>query len=263
MLTRHCRSFHRGLAALSLLAALALAGQAGAQSAPDSVAAPVTPPVTAPALTPTTALAGLQTDSPTSLLRGGPLGELMSVYPPRAIDEVQKQLEYSRNLAKAAEADIAESRRLAQAAEGRVKIMSEELETTKTRLGVAKKLKNEADQASLEPDVKRQEAEKKYLERLRDALRADAASLDGQMDAAAARVKALDLELDVARRHTQLSTTVAPTPDDIADYRARLRKMLDAQSDASKRVKAAADKSQEVADRRLKQLDALSKLTTP
>lgn len=250
---------HRLAAAALAVALLASAGHALAQSAPDSAGS--TPPAAAPSAT--TALAGLQSDAPTSLLRGGPLGELMSVYPPRGSDEVQRQLGYARDLQRSAEADIEGSRQLAAAAEGRVRIMSEELQTTKTRLSVAKKLKNDADRATLEADVQRQEAEKKYLERLRDALEADATSLDRQKDAAQARVKALELELDVARRHAQLATSTAPTPKDIEGYRELLRRMLNAQSSSAGAWKAAADKAQEVADRRLKQLDALAKLGQP
>lgn len=256
----HRNSLHHGAAALALLAGLALAGPAAAQPAPDSTLAPAAP--AAPAA-PTTAMAGLQSDTPTSLLRGGPLGELMSVYPPRSTDEVGRQLDHARDLQRSAQAEIAGSRELAAAAEGRVRIMSEELETTKARLAVAKKLKNDFDRANLERDAEKQQAEKRYLERLRDALQADAAALDRQEEAARARVKALELELDVARRHAQLSTTLAPTAKDVADYRGLLKRMLDAQSDSAGRWKAYADKAQEVADRRLKQMDALAKLATP
>jgi hypothetical protein len=206
------------------------------------------------------ARAGIGATAPASMLRGGPMGELMSVYPPRGLAEVQHQLDNSRSLQKSADDDIAESRRLAEAADGQVRIMTEELETTKTRLSVAKKMKNESDRLSLTSDVKRQDAERKYLVRLRDAMRADAELLGSESDAAAARVKALDLEIEVARKHEQLGASPAPAAPELAEYRKLLKRMLQAQENAAQRGRIAAEKRKQVADRRLKQLDALQKL---
>lgn len=84
---------------------------------------------------------------------------------------------------------------------------------------------------------------------------------DRAVDAGAAREKALELEVDVARRQAQMQTgTVAPTPQQLADYRARRKQLLSAQQAAADRGGEAADLRKQVASRRLKQLDALSKL---
>ncbi len=257
------RFVRREFTTLSLIATLALAGSAHAQiPPPDSTATPPAPGVSAPAV-PSPARVGMGTEAPATMLRGGPMGELMSVYPPRPVEEIRRQLDNSRALQKSADNDIAESRQLAEAADGQVRIMTEELQTTKTRLSVAKKMNNDGDRASLALDAKRQEAEKKYLERLRDAMRADAARLDSESGAAQARVKALELEVEVARRHAELAAIAAPNlpaASDLSGYRTMLRRMLDAQRYAAKRGKEAAEKRQQVADRRLKQLDALVKL---
>src|SRR5678816_3098033 len=105
---------------------------------------------------------GVLSGSPSSL-KAGPQAELMSVFTPRSQDEIQRRLEFARTNQEYAERDIAVSKRLVQEAEGRVKISSEELGTTRTRLSVAKKANNAADRQTLELALKRKKKEKKYL----------------------------------------------------------------------------------------------------
>jgi hypothetical protein len=138
--------------------------------------------------------------------------------------------------------------------------MKEELGTTKVRLSVAKKAKDTAARAELEASSKRQSRERDYLENLRDALRADADRLEAERDAAKARVNALEKERQVAGRYAEISA-VPPTPEGIAAYRALLRDLLAAQRESADRWRTASDKRMRVAERRLKQLEALVKLS--
>lgn len=202
---------------------------------------------------------GLESGLSPSLLKNGPLGELLSIYPPRNPDEVQQLLRLARSEQESAQKDIAESRRIADAADGRVRIMNEEVQTTKTRLSVAKKEKSPSDRIALESELKRQQAELKYIERVRDAYKSDSALLDSRSNAASARVKALELETDVSRKY---DVVAAPSDSavDIAGYRDALKKMLTARQEAADRVADSASSEKAVATRRLKQLDALSKI---
>ncbi|MEO5987824.1 MAG: hypothetical protein ABIU54_02130 [Candidatus Eisenbacteria bacterium] len=229
-------------ASIALVVALALPGSARAQAQPDSGSAPTTRAI------------------PASMLRAGPMGEMLTVYRPHHPDEIQRLLESERAIQRSAEGDVAESRRLAEAADGQVRIMSEEISTTKTRLDVANKARNDADRTSLARDAKGQEAEKTYLERLRAALRADAALLESEVQAAAARVKALELEGDVAHIQAELSTDQSESATHLTGYRKKLVQMLEAQKTAAERSRDANNKRKLVAENRLKQLDALSKL---
>ena len=184
------------------LAASSVAGaQAPVEPAP-SVAAPVTAPADSLAPVPSAApsapdsptrgtwtvqgdaRAGQVTTAPTSLLRGGPLGELVSIYSPRNPQEIQRQAENAQAEQRMAQGEIDASRRNAEAADGQVRIMDEEPQTTKTRRDVAKKLKNDADPIPLSANTRKQDTEKSYLESLRDALRADADRLESERDAA-------------------------------------------------------------------------------
>lgn len=255
MIAKRSRRLGTVTAGLALSLTLALTGPASAQTPPDTIA--TEPPES---IVETPARAGLTSHSVASMLRGGPMGELLSVYQPRDPNQVRRLLDNARSVQRSTDEEIDDSRRIADAADGRVRIMEEEIRTSKTRRDVAKKMKNDADRANFDQVVRRQEAEKRYLERLRDALRADAARLESERSAAAARVKALELESDVASRQAQLGAIAAPSPDDIADYRKRLKQMLEAQKTASVRGKEAADRRGQVAKRRLKQLDALGKL---
>ena len=215
------------LIAFALAASSVAGAQASVEPAP-SVAAPVTAP--AASLAPVPSAAPAAPDSPT-----------------RGTWTVQGAIDASR--------------RNAEAADGQVRIMNEELQTTKTRRDVAKKLKNDADRISLSANTQQQNTEKSYLERLRDALRADADWLESERDAAGARAKAFQAEADVARKLAQISASAStPYPADLSSYRSLLKQMLDAQKNAANKAIDASSKRKEVADKRLKQLEALSKI---
>jgi hypothetical protein len=198
---------------------------------------------------------------PASLLRGGPMGELLSVYAPRHPGEIEGLLDAFRSLRELAEERYTESNRMAATADGRVRIMKEELDTTKTRLSVAKKAKNDADIATFTAEVKRQEAEKTYIERLRDALKADAAFLDSERAAAAGQIKALELEADVASKHADILASPEENRVDISTYSDLLRQMFNARRTAGDLTSDAGSRQEEAAARKLKQLDALSALS--
>lgn len=195
-----------------------------------------------------------------TILRGGEMGELLSVYVPRGETEVQRLLDDARDMERSASGEIDGARRLAMEADGRVKIMKEELETTKVRRKVAKQAKDQAGSADLDAAMKRQAKERSYLERLRDAMRADADRLEAERTASAARVKALELELEVARKYPEVNGPGA-TSRSVDEYRTLLRRMLDAQRQSADRWRDASDKRKRVADRRIKQLHSLSKLS--
>jgi len=238
------RSFYRYAVLFVSLALLALSPLQGSQQSPP----------------PGDARVGLESGVSPSLLKNGPLGELLSIYPPRKPEEVQKLIGLAHSEQESAQKDIAESRRIADAADGRVRIMNEEVKTTETRLSVAKKEKSASDRNALESELKRQKAELKYIERVRDAYKSDAALLDSRNSAASARVKALELEADVSRKYNVVAVS-SDSAADIAGYRDALKKMLTARQEAADRVADSASSEKAVATRRLKQLDALSKIT--
>ncbi len=107
--------------------------------------------------------------------------------------------------------------------------------------------------------MKRQKAELKYIERVRDANKSDAALLDSRSNAASARVKALELEADVSKKY-DVVVARSDSAADIAGYRDALKKMLTARQEAADRVADSASSEKAVATRRLKQLDALTKI---
>jgi hypothetical protein len=222
-------------------------------------------PAEAPAPTETTpptdtgAPADISTSLSRTLLRGGEMGELLAVYVPRQEAEITRLLDATRSSQRSADSEIEDARRLASEADGRVRIMKEEIETTNTRRDVAKQSKDDVAVVELEAISKRQSREKAYLERLRDALRADADRLEADRGATAARVKALEWELEVARKYNQIGSQATP-PETVVQYRQLLHRMLDAQKDSAERWKDASEKRKRVADRRLKQLESLSKL---
>ncbi len=200
--------------------------------------------------------------STATLLRGGSMGELLAVYVPRLETEVQRLLEDAREVERSATGEVETTRRLALDADGRARIMREEIQTTRVRWDVARAAKDPAALAALDASYRRQVKERVYLEQLRDALRADAERLEADRAAAAAGVKALELELLVARKNLDLSGPVAP-PAAVAQYRALLRQMLDAQQAAAIRARDAADRRRLVAERKLRQLESLNRLSTP
>ena len=198
-----------------------------------------------------------------SLLRGGELGELLAVFVPRGGAEVQHQLDDARASDRAAATTVDGTRRLAADAEGRARIMREELQSNRVRYDVARKAQDQVATSELDAAYKRQSKELDYLTQMRDALRADAERMDADRVAAAAHIHALELELAVSTRHAQLSTGKRPPDATVAQYRLLLHDMLDAQRTAAERVRDAADRRRLVADRRLKQLESLIKLTEP
>jgi hypothetical protein len=198
-----------------------------------------------------------------SLLRGGEMGELLAVYVPRGTGEVQHQLDDARASDRAAATMVDGTRRLAADADGRARIMREELQSNRVRYDVARKAQDPVATTELDAAYKRQSRELDYLTQMRDALRADAERMDADRVAAAAHVHALELELAVATRHAQLATGKHPADATVAQYRQLLHDMLEAQRTAAERARDAAERRRLAADRRLKQLESLSKLSEP
>jgi hypothetical protein len=198
-----------------------------------------------------------------SLLRGGEMGELLAVYVPRGSMEVQHQLDDARTSDRSAATMVDGTRRLAADADGRARIMREELQSNRVRFDVARKSQDAVATTELEAAYKRQSRELDYLTQVRDALRADADRMDADRAAASAHIHALELELAVAQKHIELSRGRKPTAATVSQYRLLLHDMLDAQRTAAERVRDAAERRRLVADRRLKQLESLNKLSEP
>jgi hypothetical protein len=216
-----------------------------------------------------------------SLLKGGEMGELLTVYVPRNESEVQRLLADSRDTEASMEGAVERTQKLVIEADGRARIMKEELEATRVRRDVARKLKDAAAMAQLESAFQRQDREHSYLEDLREALRADIDRIETERQAAASRTKALELEMRVVQRHRVLTSpnrsasgsgsgtqpaaaaVRTPTPEELAHYRGLLRDMLDAQRDAAGRWATAAERRRVLAERKIKQLEALTRLTAP
>jgi hypothetical protein len=198
-----------------------------------------------------------------SLLRGGEMGELLGVYVPRGANEVQHQLDDARASDRAAATMVDGTRRLAADADGRARIMREELQSNRVRYDVARRAQDPVATNELDTAYKRQTKELDYLTQMRDALKADADRMDADRIAAAAHIHALELELAVAQKHLELARGKRPPPTTLTQYRALLHDMLDAQRTAAERVRDAAERRRLVADRRLKQLESLVKLSEP
>jgi len=198
-----------------------------------------------------------------TMLRGGEMGELLAVYMPRGAGEVQHQLDDARGSDRAAATTVDGTRRLAADADGRARIMREELQSNRVRYDVARRAQDHVATTELDAAYKRQSKELEYLTQMRDALRADADRMDADRVAAAAYIHALELELAVSTRHSQLTTGKRPPDATVAQYKLLLHDMLDAQRTAAERVRDAAERRRLAADRRLKQLESLGKLTEP
>ena len=198
-----------------------------------------------------------------SMLRGGEMGELLAVYVPRGASEVQHQLDDARASDRSAATMVDGTRRLAADADGRARIMREELQSNRVRFDVARKSQDQVATTELDAAYKRQSKELDYLTQMRDALKADADRMDADRIAASAHIHALELELALSTRHAQLSTGKRPADAAVAEYRLALHDMLDAQRTAAERVRDAAERRRLTADRRLKQLESLGKLSEP
>src|SRR5580765_1090590 len=196
--------------------------------------------------------------STSSLLRGGVMGELMAVAVPRSTPEIQRLLDEARNLEDMAETEIQSNSGLATEAEGRAKIMHEELSVTQARRDAAKKAKDKVATAELDATYKKQERQYKYLTQLQDATKADADRLQSAKAAAQATAKSLELERQLSEKHAQLGDN--PPPQALDEYRSLMRSMLQAQGDAADRTRQASDKRKKLVEERLKQLNALSRL---
>src|SRR6186997_2807270 len=142
--------------------------------------------------------------STSSLLRGGVMGELMAVSVPRSQAEIQRLLDEARGLENTAEYQIQSSEGLAIEAQGRAKIMQEELEVTRARRDAAKKARDKVATAELDATYKKQERQYKYLTQLHDATKADADRLRSAKAAAQATQKSLELELQLYEKQAQL-----------------------------------------------------------
>lgn len=215
-----------------------------------------------------------------TLLRGGELGELLAVYMPRNETEVQRLLGDSRDMEGALAGDLERTRKLALDADGRARIMKQELEVTRARRDVARRAGDAPAAAGLEAEFQRQDRERAYLENLRDALRADAERLTAEREAVALRTAALDKELGVVQRYRIMTTprttgphasatpaatggAAAPTPEALALYRRQLRDMLEAQRVAADRFVRVAERRRQLAELKIRQMDALTRLTAP
>ena len=194
-----------------------------------------------------------------TLLRGGEMGELLSVCVPRGEADVQRQLDDARKVERSAAEQIDGTRALGEDADGRVRILREEIQTTRVRLDVARRAGDLAAIRELENMYKRQNHEFEYFQQVRDALKADVDRLEAERSAASARTRAFELELNVARKNAELMVTQIPGA--VAQYRALLRDMLDAQRSAAERGRDAAEFGRLVAERRLRQLDSLARLS--
>jgi len=223
------------------LIAAALAPAAG-------IADTLTPPVSAATLAPSTS----------TLLRGT-VAELLSVYVPRDVKDLQQQLQNAREFQIAATSQINTARALAAEAEGRATIMKEEIETTKAKRAAAKKAKDKPAIDALDATAERQDNEKDYLENLRDAMMAEADRVETEQAAMAARVKSLELETLVSSKNEELRGPLANSQS-AAQYQTLLRNLLDAQRDTADKFRVAAEKDKRVTERRIEQLKALSKL---
>lgn len=248
---RHLRSSRIALAAACLLSTCAAMTQA--QTPTDS--AQTTPSTSQPNSTPAAPASGSATSS---LLRGGVMGELMAVSVPRSQPEIQRLLDEAKNLVRTAESEIRSSAGLATEADGRAKIMHEELQVTQAKRDAAKKAKDKVATAQLDATYKQQDRQYKYLTQLRDATQADADRLQSAKAAAQATAKSLELELQLAQKQSQLGDN--PPAQAVDAYRSLLRNMLQAQADAADRAREASDKRKKLVEERLKQLNALGKL---
>lgn len=228
---------------MTAVAVMAFASSACAQGGTDPIA-----PTPAAALTP----------SNSSLLRGQ-VAELFSVYVPRPAADIQTQLDNAREFQVAANAQITQARALAVEADNRAKIMKDELETTRTKRGVAKKNKDKAAADALEATAKRQADELAYFENLRDAMEAEADRIMTEQEAMAARVKSLQLETLVAKKNEELRSPLAPS-DGAGQYEIMLRNLLEAQGESADKFRQAAEKDKRVVERRMAQLKSLAKL---
>lgn len=197
-----------------------------------------------------------------TLLRGGAMGELFAVYVPRSEMDIQTSLDFFRSLSKEASGDLSEWRRLSADADGRLKILNEEIKTSKTRRDVAKKTGDGSQRAELDKALKQQERERDYLQHMKLTLQTNVDRLLSDQAAADANVKALGLELDVARKHTQMSVG-NPIATEISAYHDMLRSMLDAQRTAGDQFSRAGDLRKRVAEQQLRQLQSLDKVSSP
>ena len=251
---RHLRSSRIALAAACLVSTCA--GMTQAQTPMDS--SQTTSSTSQPTSTPPAPAVPSSESSTSYLLRGGVMGELMAVSVPRSQSEIQRLLVEAKNLVGTAESEIRSSGGLATEADGRAKIMHEELQVTQAKRNAAKKAKDKVATAQLDATYKQQDRQYKYLTQLRDATQADADRLQSAKAAAQAAVKSLELELQLAQKQSQLGDN--PPAQAVDAYRSILRNMLQAQGEAADRTREASDKRKKLVAERLKQLNALGKL---
>jgi hypothetical protein len=238
---------------MAALLGISIATAAYAQAPTDSTTQSTpTPAEPSPAATPAPAATN-------SLIKGGVMAELLSVNVPRSEPEIQKLIDESRALARYAEEESRSNKELATTADGRAKIMNSEIEVTKAKRDAAKKTKDKVAIAELDAAFKKQTSEYKYLVQVRDALKADADRLQSAQAAAKAQERALDQELKVVRKLAALGEN--PPSQAVSEYRTMLRAMLESQREAADRGREANDKRRKVVEERLKQLDALSKMS--
>jgi hypothetical protein len=196
--------------------------------------------------------------STSSLLRGT-VAELLSVYVPRDLKDLQQQLQNAREFQMAATSQINTAHALAAEAESRVTVMTEEIETTKVKRSVAKQAKDKPAMEALDATAERQKNEKAYLENLRDAMMAEADRVETEQAAMAARVKSLELETLLSSKNEELRGPLANSQT-AAQYQTLLRSLLDAQRDSADKFRKAAEKDKRVTDRRIAQLESLRRL---
>ncbi|HEX5000572.1 MAG TPA: hypothetical protein VFY29_20280 [Terriglobia bacterium] len=200
--------------------------------------------------------ASFSDDVPT-LLSGGAMGELTRIYSPRNEKAIESSLDFARDLEQSSINELDETTRLEREADGRVRIMKEEIETSKVRRDIAKKAKEPAIRR-FDDAVKQQERELKYLKQVQEALRVNSDRLESDRVAANTYRKALELELDVARRRGKIGPS--PAPEEISDYRDMLGRLFQAQKTAADRWVDAGKLRKRAAEQRIKGMRALERL---
>ena len=174
----------------------------------------------------------------------------------------QGEITTSINAAKvdvgAIEIELAPARERAVVARGRLNIQRGELQTTESRMKLAKQIKNAAEMATLRPAIDKDKREVAYLARTEDAMRADVSRLEAERDAAKATVAMYERELELAMLRTSPGITGAdPRFPDL------VRRTLEAMKAAADRRADAAPGAKAVAERQITQLKALDRMAAP
>jgi hypothetical protein len=115
----------------------------------------------------------------------------------RTRDEIQRDLDTQARVRSVAQQRMVDARALETRRKYDADIKKTEIDAAKKRLDLAKKEKRSADVPGLDANRKRLEAQKDYLEKLRDCAGAEAAFQQATADYASARDAASQAELKV------------------------------------------------------------------